>query len=118
VGGTPILAILNPVFWLMTALWFIGHPAFIQRIFPAPVYYLGLACWAFGNFMLAYLTLISCRLTRRGELLWAALLVPVYWVMMSMAAVKALWQLVGRPNFWEKTVHGLHQRTVSERSAA
>jgi len=28
--------------------------------------------------------------------------------MMSMAAVKALSQLVGAPNFWEKTVHGLH----------
>ena len=63
VGGTPLLAILNPVFWLMTALWFIGHPAFIQQIFPAPIYYLSLACWAFGNFTLAYLTLLSCRIT-------------------------------------------------------
>ena len=52
VGGTPILAMLNPVFWLMTALWFVGHPTFIQAIFPAPVYYLGLTCWAFGNFSL------------------------------------------------------------------
>jgi cellulose synthase/poly-beta-1,6-N-acetylglucosamine synthase-like glycosyltransferase len=118
VGGTPLLAILNPVFWLMTALWFIGHPVFIQEIFPAPIYYLSLACWAFGNFTLAYLTLLSCRITRRGELLGAALLVPVYWVMMSMAAVKALWQLVARPAFWEKTVHGLDQQPVSERSAA
>ena len=108
VGGTPLLAILNPVFWVMTALWFIGHPTFIQEIFPGPTYYLSLACWAFGNFMLAYLTLLSCRITRRGELLWAAFAVPLYWVMMSLAAVKALWQLAGRrPAFWEKTVHGL-----------
>jgi len=108
VGGTPLLAILNPVFWVMTALWFIGHPMFIQEIFPGPVYYLSLACWAFGNFMLAYLTLLSCRITRRGELLWAAFAVPLYWVMMSLAAAKALWQLAGRrPAFWEKTVHGL-----------
>ena len=42
VGGTPILAIINPIFWLMTILWFVAHPAFIQEIFPAPVYYLGL----------------------------------------------------------------------------
>ncbi len=118
VGGTPVLAVVNPLFWLMTALWFIGHPTFIQQIFPAPVYYLSLACWAFGNFTLAYLTLLSCRITRRGEFLWAALVVPIYWVMMSMAAVKAIWQLVGRPAFWEKTVHGLQDRPVSERSAA
>ena len=69
VGGTPLLAFLNPLFWVMTVLWFVGHPAFIQQIFPAPVYYLGLVCWAFGNFLLAYLTLLSCRITRRGELL-------------------------------------------------
>ncbi len=118
--GTPVLAILNPVFWLMTALWFIAHPAFIQHIFPAPVYYLGIACWALGNFMLGYLTLLSCRITRRSEFLWAALIVPVYWVMMSMAAVKAIWQLVGRPAFWEKTMHGLYpaRHETAERSAA
>jgi hypothetical protein len=108
---------LNPVFWLLTALWFIGHPAFIERIFPAPVYYLGLACWVFGNFLLGYLTLISCRITRRGEFLMAALLVPLYWVMMSIAAAKALSQLIAKPAFWEKTVHGLQQEPA-ESSAA
>ena len=107
VGGTPVLAFLNPLFWFMTAIWFVVHPAFIQQIFPAPVYYIGLICWAFGNFLLGYLTLLSCRITRRGELLWAALAVPLYWVMMSLAAAKASWQLVGSPTFWEKTTHGL-----------
>lgn len=117
VGGTPLLAMLNPIFWVMTVLWFIVHPTFIETIFPAPVYYFGLACWAFGNFLLGYLTLISCRITRRGELLWAALVIPLYWVMMSVAAVKALVQLFAKPAFWEKTAHGL-QRGTAERTAA
>ena len=108
VGGTPILAIVNPIFWLLTILWFVAHPVFIQELFPAPIYYLGLVSWAFGNFLLVYVTVMSCRVGKRGELLIPALLVPLYWVMMSMAAVKALSQLVGAPNFWEKTVHGLH----------
>ena len=108
VGGTPILAVLNPVFWLMTVLWFVGQPTFVRELFPAPVYYVGLLCWAFGNFTLVYLTVISCRLIRQGRLLIAALLVPLYWVMMSMAAIKAFWQLVFQPSHWEKTVHGLH----------
>jgi len=118
VGGTPILAMLNPVFWIMTVLWFIAHPVFVSRFFPAPVYYMGLVCWAFGNVFLVYLTLLSCRATRRGELLWAVFSIPIYWVMMAMAAAKALWQLIGKPAFWEKTVHGLHERPISERSAA
>ena len=107
VGGTPTLALLNPVFWLLTATWFASQPHFIEEIFPAPIYYIGLACWAFGNFLLLYLTVISCRLSRRTGLLWAALLVPLYWVMMSIAAVKAVWQLAFSPTHWEKTVHGL-----------
>ena len=39
----------------------------------------------------------------------AAVLVPVYWVMMSVAALKAMWQLLITPSFWEKTTHGLHR---------
>ena len=109
VGGTPLLALLNPIFWLMTIVWFLGHPAFIQSLFPAPLYYGSLACWAFGNFLLVYFTVASCRLGKRFELLWAALLVPLYWVMMSMAAAKAFFQLLGAPTFWEKTVHGLQR---------
>jgi len=118
VGGTPVLAVLNPVFWVLTLLWFVGHPMLIQEIFPAPVYYVGLFCWVFGTFLLGYLTLLSCRITRRGEFLWAALVVPVYWVMMSMAAAKAIWQLVGSPTLWEKTTHGLDKHSLPERSAA
>ncbi len=107
VGGTPILAMVNPFFWVMTLVWFIAQPAFVPEIFPAPVYYVGLVLWAFGNFLLWYLTVLTARHTRPVGLVLAALLVPIYWVMMSVAAVKAMWQLVVTPSFWEKTAHGL-----------
>jgi len=107
VGATPCLAILNSVFWVMTGVWFIGHPHFIKAIFPAPVFYLGLLCFSIGNFTIAYMTVLSCRLMKQVNLLWAALLVPLYWVMMSIGATKALIQLVLAPTFWEKTAHGL-----------
>jgi hypothetical protein len=35
------------------------------------------------------------------------LLAPVYWLMMSLAAVKAVVQLFFMPFYWEKTTHGL-----------
>jgi hypothetical protein len=44
----------------------------------------------------------------------AAVLVPLYWIMMSIAATKAAWQLVVTPSFWEKTVHGLTADQPSE----
>ncbi|MGO9583667.1 MAG: glycosyltransferase [Acidimicrobiales bacterium] len=112
IGGTPVLALLNPVFWLLTVLWFIGHPSFVEAIFPGPVYYVGLVCWAFGNFVVWYMTVVCCRLMDKSNLLWAALLVPLYWVMMSMAGIKAFLQLVMTPSLWEKTTHGLNRREL------
>jgi cellulose synthase/poly-beta-1,6-N-acetylglucosamine synthase-like glycosyltransferase len=107
VGGTPILAAVNPLFWVLTLVWFIAHPQFLEEIFPSPVYYAGLVLWAFGNFLLWYLTVLTARHTRAVGLVLAAMLVPIYWVMMSIAAIKAMWQLVVTPSFWEKTAHGL-----------
>lgn len=107
VGGTPILAALNPIFWMMTVVWFVAHPEILRQIFPAPVYYVGLILWSFGNFLLWYLTVLTARHVQKEGLVMAAILVPVYWVMMSLAALKAMWQLVVVPSFWEKTTHGL-----------
>jgi len=109
VGGTPILAVVNPIFWTLTIVWFVAHPAFLLEIFPAPVYYVGLALWVFGNFLLWYLTVLTARHINQEGLVFAAMLVPVYWIMMSIAATKAAWQLIVTPSFWEKTTHGLTQ---------
>ena len=45
-----------------------------------------------------------------------ALLVPVYWILISVAAWKGFLQLArGRAHFWEKTQHGLTEAEDSER---
>jgi hypothetical protein len=99
--------VVNPIFWFLTIIWFVGHPAVVRDLFPAPVYYTGLVCWAFGNFTIAYLAILASKLTGKPSLVLAACLSPLYWIMMSMAATKAFWQLIVAPSFWEKTVHGL-----------
>jgi glycosyltransferase XagB len=114
VGGTPILAVVNPIFWALTITWFVAHPVFLLEIFPAPVYYVGLTLWSLGNFLLWYLTILTARHISRGGLVFTAMLVPLYWVMMSIAAVKAAWQLVVTPSFWEKTTHGLTEENPSQ----
>ncbi|MBI5178669.1 MAG: hypothetical protein HZA04_05365, partial [Nitrospinae bacterium] len=45
-------------------------------------------------------------------------LMPFYWMMMSFAAYKGLWQLLYNPFYWEKTVHGLSKFTQVERQQA
>ena len=118
VGGTPLLAVLSPLFWALTAVWFVAQPHLIRAVFPAPVFYAGLVCWAFGNFAIFYLTLATCRAMKRPDLSGAALLIPLYWAMMWIAAIKGFVQLVATPSFWEKTTHGLHLGELSEEEAA
>ena len=52
-------------------------------------------------------------LARRRQLrhAWILLLVPVYWGALSLAAWRALWQLLRDPYRWEKTAHGLSRRS-------
>jgi cellulose synthase/poly-beta-1,6-N-acetylglucosamine synthase-like glycosyltransferase len=109
VGGTPVLALVNPLFWGLTVLWFATKPAFVEAIFPAPIFHVGLLCWLIGNFLLAYFFMYTALQHNRPRLVGAAALVPVYWLMMSLAAVKAVIQLVRSPSLWEKTHHGLDQ---------
>jgi cellulose synthase/poly-beta-1,6-N-acetylglucosamine synthase-like glycosyltransferase len=52
--------------------------------------------------------LVIAGLVRLGEerLLPAQLLLPFYWVLHSVAAVLAVYELLARPYFWAKTSHG------------
>jgi len=117
VGGTPVLALVNFAFWALTVLWFAGHFHFVQALFPSVVYYPALVCFVFGNAAMAYLYVVSAYMSRRTSLVWAACLVPIYWVMMSIAALKAFWQLFVSRSLWEKTLHGLAVEARGEQRA-
>jgi hypothetical protein len=63
-----------------------------------------------ANFVFVLLGLISCHKRGLWDLFPFALLMPFYWVLISIAAIKGFWQLFTNPWYWEKTEHGLtHQ---------
>lgn len=109
-AGTPIIAVLNLAFWLVTVLWFLGQPALVEAVFPWYIYFPALAALVLGNAATLYMNMITLREDDCADLLLAALTVPVFWVMMSVAAAKGLYQLIRDPSYWEKTVHGLSER--------
>lgn len=118
--GTPLTALINPVFWALALLWAVQQPAWVAGLFPNQTYYLALACFLFGNAAVVYMGMLTITELRRPDLLGAALLVPLYWLMMSVAAAKAAYQLIVNPSYWEKTSHGLTDtapaRPVDERA--
>lgn len=114
IGGKTLVLFINPVMWLLLALYFPLRPflgAAYQELFPRFTLYLGAICLIAGNFFYYYTLLIGCMKRRHYGLIKWGLFAPIYWAMMSIAAYRALVQLVLKPHYWEKTKHGLHLRT-------
>ncbi len=77
-----------------------------------------------------YLITGRARIDRAGRrrllgCAWVLLLIPLYWLLLSLAAWRALFQLVRDPYRWEKTEHGLarppprcHSSEIALKSAA
>jgi glycosyltransferase XagB len=95
---------------LITLVWFLGQPAVVEDIFPMYIYFPALIALILGNAATLYMNMIALREDDRSDLLVAALTVPAFWVMMSVAAAKGCYQLVRNPSYWEKTFHGLSAR--------
>src|SRR5713226_9585420 len=107
VGGTFLGFVLNPVYWVLTTMWVLTQAHVIQQVFPAFVYYAGAIGLIVGNFVFTYINVAGCLRRGHFDLVKYALLSPLYWALMSVGAWKGLLQLVYRPYYWEKTVHGL-----------
>jgi cellulose synthase/poly-beta-1,6-N-acetylglucosamine synthase-like glycosyltransferase len=109
VGGTVLVFLLNPIYWLLTTAWLLTEAGVIESAFPSFLYYAGGIGFYFGNFILAYM--FAAGTARRGyhDLVKYALFVPVYWLLMSIAAWKGMLQLITKPFYWEKTQHGLFE---------
>ena len=105
VGGTVLAALVHSLFaaqlaWGLAAAWFDDAAA------PALLGFYGTTLLA-GYLISAALGLIGLARRRLLNCAWALLLMPVYWLLLSLAAWRALFQLMRDPYRWEKTEHGL-----------
>ncbi|HBO33621.1 MAG TPA: hypothetical protein DD636_02605 [Anaerolineaceae bacterium] len=110
VGGTFFSALMNPIYWIMTILWFVAKPEFISRLYPTAIFFMGAICMYVGMFVFTYINIAGTM--RRGyfDMVKIAIFSPLYWGLSSIASWKGLIQLLIRPHFWEKTRHGLYQK--------
>jgi cellulose synthase/poly-beta-1,6-N-acetylglucosamine synthase-like glycosyltransferase len=107
IGGTVLSGILNPIVWVLYLLWLVQSTTDSDPLFPQILQFLSLFNLLMGNGAFIFLSMIAP--IRRGwlYLIPLSLTAVAYWVLMSIAAYRALWQLVTRPFYWGKTQHGL-----------
>lgn len=111
IGGRAAVLLLNPVMWILTLIYFTLRfwvSDLYESVFIMPILYMGTLSFIFGNFLYIYTNLIGCLRREQYRLVKWTLLMPIYWVMMSISSFIALYQLITKPHYWEKTTHGLH----------
>jgi glycosyltransferase XagB len=118
IAGTPLTFLfVLPLWILFLASLLVPAPVFAQ-MYPGWVLYIGLFNLLAGNALMVYVSMMGAFLRKRYGLVVWALLNPVYWLLHSVASYKALWQLITRPHYWEKTTHGISALSAADAAAA
>lgn len=109
----PHLALLAaPFFWGMTIIFALTGAEIVQEVTPFYAFYMGTICLAANVF---FIWIAGLALIRTGQFkVWPWIfLLPLYWMtVLTHASWKAVWEIfTGRMYYWDKTQHGLVQRT-------
>lgn len=112
IGGKIFTILVNPLMWMITYLYFLSRTSvlgkFIESFFPAAIFYFGVIAFVAGNFLYLYSYMIGALKRQHYSIVKYAFLVPGYWLMMSLAAWRAVVELAFRPHHWAKTKHGFY----------
>lgn len=107
IGGPCFVFLTAPILWMFTAIWQAGYlpmgfaPSTIDLLGHIAMLNLG-----FGIVLHGIIGLVTLWQLRWPDMLVAAATYPLYWLLHSLASFRALWQLITRPYYWDKTSHG------------
>ena len=111
IAGTPITFLGVIPLYLVTAVSIFIPEEVLAPYFPVWLLWLTLVNFIIGNSAMVYLSMMGPFKRGTFSLILWAVLNPLYWVLHSLASYKALWQLLFKPHYWEKTEHGLTTQT-------
>ncbi|MES2983848.1 MAG: glycosyltransferase family 2 protein [Pseudomonadota bacterium] len=104
VGAPALTFLMAPFFWVAFLVSLLG-------VFPTPLSptMLGLCLISFFGGIIGHWLFARAVMQLEGwdDMRKAVILYPLYWLLHSVAAARALWQLITAPHYWEKTRHGV-----------
>ncbi len=118
VGGTVMSALVHPWFYVLAAIdlasgAFLASPS---TLLGAPFWLTASLSLTVGYLAAMALALLALRTRGARSLIVQVPLMPIYWLLVSAAAYRAVWQFATARFTWEKTEHGLsHSMTLPSR---
>jgi cellulose synthase/poly-beta-1,6-N-acetylglucosamine synthase-like glycosyltransferase len=112
IGGTVLSALVHPVFAVLFVAQLAGGLDAADGGLGLVLAGLTTATLVFGYLGSATLALAGLARRRLIGIGWVFVLQPLYWLLLSAAAWRALWQLMRNPFGWEKTEHGFARTSV------
>lgn len=111
VGFSSFTFLTAPILWSLALLWWLLPNELAQNWLPDWLILLALSNLML-NFIIHWVMMLCCvSLKPKSSLSYkfAGFSYPFYLLLHSIASYKALYQLVVKPHFWEKTTHGLYK---------
>jgi cellulose synthase/poly-beta-1,6-N-acetylglucosamine synthase-like glycosyltransferase len=119
IGFSSFTFLTAPILWLFVLLYWLLPPSLSADWLPTWLLWLSLNN-LFLNIIMHWVMMLYC-VSRKKKPTYqykiAALFYPFYLTLHSIASYKALYQLIVKPHFWEKTTHGLSQNIKKNRQA-
>ena len=113
IAATPVSFMAYPLALGFTVVTYVGVQVADVRL-PAGLVAVSLVTFLFGNLLM----IVSAALATAWRYNWRigvfAVLNPAYWLLHSVAAWRAFYQVIRDPHRWEKTPHGLTEDYESD----
>jgi glycosyltransferase XagB len=105
-GGNIFLPLINPILWIVTLIT-VFMPDTAAYMFTPEIETICSFNLIVGNLIYIGLHVGPSIVKKDWGAIPVALLIPLYWMMVSFAAWKGALQLITKPFYWEKTDHGI-----------
>ena len=106
VGGTIVCNLANIPMWLMS-LSLYCFPHWHPMQLSGTLYSLSIFNFYIGTVGMIALNMLGVVARKNWHLILSAFTAPFYWILMSLASYRALYQFIINPSYWEKTEHGI-----------
>lgn len=107
--GTPLVTLINPLMWGLTTLWLLNYD--ISVFFNEDwMWKFAWFCMLFGNILHITMCIAASLFRNRKFNALLCITFPIYWLLMSVAGIRALYELWVNPTYWSKTSHGVSKR--------